>query len=93
MARWSASSGIDADGLADILDRHADLLQAESLDPTSAVLGALLKEHGATLTATFDGLFVVGSELESLCPETQTIAAERRVQLGWRNQSPPEQES
>jgi ppGpp synthetase/RelA/SpoT-type nucleotidyltranferase len=87
VASWCDAISIDAGGLASLLDRQEAFLNTESLDATSAVLGALLKEYSGTLPDNFAGHFVVGSELASLCPETQSIAIEKRVQLSWQNES------
>jgi ppGpp synthetase/RelA/SpoT-type nucleotidyltranferase len=83
VAKWVEAAGIGSEEFSNLLTRHADLLHSSSLDATSAVLGALLREHGPALLAAYDGNFVVGSELESLCAETSGIIADRRVRLSW----------
>ncbi|MBP2454622.1 nucleotidyltransferase family protein [Mycolicibacterium lutetiense] len=85
VAGWCRAIDIDPDSLAELLGRQERFLRAESLDPTSAVLGALLTEHSSTLTDKFEGHFVVGSELESLCPEAGSIAPDKRVRLDWQD--------
>lgn len=87
VAGWCRAIGIDADGLSELLGRQERFLRAESLDPTSAVLGALLTEHSTLLADNFEGNFVVGSELDSLCPEAESIAPDRRVRLDWNDSS------
>ena len=78
---WSRAAGLAAEQLGEILDRHADLVNARSIDPASATLGALLREHADSLIGNFEGSFCVSSELESLCPEASKVPAGRRVDV------------
>lgn len=79
---WVRAAGLAAEQLGELLDRHADLLSARSIDPASAALGALLREHADALLENHEGSFCVSSELESLCREASRIPEDRRVDIG-----------
>lgn len=81
VAKWTSALGISAQELGALLDAHADLLNAQSIDATSAVLGALLRERGTDLLTAYDGRLCISAELDSLCHEAGAVPAERRVQL------------
>lgn len=81
VAKWAAAVGLDSIGIDSLLERHVDLVSARSLDPTSATLGALLREHGTQLLETYPHRFVVSSELETLCAEAALVPEERRVRF------------
>lgn len=78
---WAAATGLSPGELGALIDRHEDLVRARSIDPASAILGAILREKAAELLDAYDGTFCVGSELESMCQEASAIAGERRVRL------------
>lgn len=79
---WARAAGLSAAELGELVDRHGDLVTAHSIDPASAVLGALLRERAGDLLGGYDGNFCVSSELESMCREASAITSERRVDLG-----------
>lgn len=79
VATWAVASGLDADGLGALLDRSDDLCRAASLDATSAVLGAFLREHREELISSTSMRFAISSELESLCAQASEVPADRRV--------------
>lgn len=79
VARWSIAVGLDAPAIAALLARHVDLCNAASLDPTSAVLGAILRDHSAALLADSDLRFAISEELETLCIEAAEVPESRRV--------------
>ncbi|MEE3126069.1 MAG: hypothetical protein VX494_02560 [Actinomycetota bacterium] len=78
---WATAAGLSPGDLGALIDRHPDLVNAQSIDPASAILGAILRERATELLDGYDGAFCVGSELESLCWEASAIADERRVTL------------
>ncbi|WP_438854364.1 hypothetical protein [Agromyces sp. M3QZ16-3] len=80
-ADWAIAAGLTVEELAELLTRHADLTAAVSLDPTSAILGAIVRERSTQLLEGFSGKFCVSSELESLCAEVAQIPPERRTTL------------
>ena len=81
VAAWAEIVGLSAGGLGEVLDRQGDLVDALSLDSTSAVLGALLREHEGVMLTQCDNRLLISSELESLCVEAARVPAERRVQF------------
>jgi ppGpp synthetase/RelA/SpoT-type nucleotidyltranferase len=76
---WCIAAGVAPAELGQLLDRHPDLVDAMSLDPASAVLGALLREESAALIGNFAGRFCITQELESLCHEAAAVSELRRV--------------
>ena len=80
-AAWARAAELTSSGFADLLDRNRDLLDATSLDPTSAILGAILREHRDLVLSNFEGRFCISGELESLCVEAKLVPEERRVIL------------
>ena len=82
VGNWASAIDLTAAELGVLLDQHPDLMAAQSIDPASAVLGALLRSRGNELVARFDGRFCISSELDSLCHEARQIVDERRVDLG-----------
>jgi ppGpp synthetase/RelA/SpoT-type nucleotidyltranferase len=80
-AAWVTAAGLTMQQFDELLTRHADLVNAASLEPTSAVLGALARERVNELLAGFSGRFLISSELESLCPEVSAVPDDRRVQF------------
>ncbi len=79
---WTAASGLAVADLEALLARHQDLITAYSVDPTAAVLGALLRERSTELLENYVGRFYISAELESLCHESGAVPSERRVELG-----------
>ncbi len=78
---WCGGAGLPAAQLGDLLARHDDLVGALSIDATSAVLGALLRERGDTLLSGYHGYLVISAELASSCREADAVPADRRVAL------------
>jgi ppGpp synthetase/RelA/SpoT-type nucleotidyltranferase len=76
-----AAAGVVPDALPDLLGRHVDLVNAQSINPLDAILGALLREHAPRLIANYEDRFAVSDELLSLCPEVGQIPTERIVDL------------
>lgn len=82
VSQWLKATGRGPDDLAALLAVHDDLVQAHSLDPGSAVLGALLRLDSAALLANFRGRLAISQELESLCREAMAVPDMQRVVLG-----------
>jgi ppGpp synthetase/RelA/SpoT-type nucleotidyltranferase len=80
-AAWTRAIGLAPSDFGDLLSRHGDLISAVSIDATSAILGAIVRENVTALLKNYKGNFCVSSELESLCEEARAIPAERRVNL------------
>lgn len=78
---WVEAAGVDPAELTAVLSRHKDLTDALSVDPTSAVLGALLREKGEDLVANYSGKLLITSELESICIESEAVPIAMRVSL------------
>lgn len=78
---WVKALDLDPDGLDELLARHPDLTGSQSLDPASAVLGALLRQDAAKLLADFPRRLAISTELESLVTEAQAVPTDRRVNL------------
>ncbi|MGB3731688.1 hypothetical protein [Microbacterium sp.] len=78
VADWMRAANMDLSALNTALTNHADLVRAASLDATSAVLGAVLRE-APSLAETYTGLLFVSEELRSLCEEAENLPSERRV--------------
>jgi hypothetical protein len=79
VAGWCGSVKVSAGELGGLLDLSHDLVSAQSIDPTSAILGVLLRARGPELVENFTGLFCISTELESMCPETSAVPENRRV--------------
>ncbi len=82
VSRWMRAMGLGPNDLAALLAVHDDLVQAHSLDPASAVLGALLRTDLPALLANFPGRLAISHELESLCQEATDVPNSQRVVLG-----------
>lgn len=76
---WARACELTVQQLIDCVAQHEDLVHANSIDPTSAVLGALLRDHGEHLVANYVGRFFVPNELEVLCDEIKIVPRDRRV--------------
>jgi ppGpp synthetase/RelA/SpoT-type nucleotidyltranferase len=76
---WITAAGITAAELDATLQTHSDLVRARSLDPTSATLGSILRDHATPLVERFVGCFLITSELETLCSQTAEVPDSRRV--------------
>lgn len=76
-----AAAGLEPSDVADLLTRHTDLVTAHSINPLDALLGALLRERGPQLLASYPHKFAVSGELLTLCPEAAQVPAERMVGL------------
>ncbi|MBE5468648.1 hypothetical protein E3G67_000561 [Mycobacteroides abscessus] len=81
---WSMAIGLSPDAVRVVIQSSADLVNASSLDPSSAVLGALIRAHGPDLLSNYEGHFLISKELETLCSEVSIVPLERRVELNWR---------
>jgi hypothetical protein len=79
VADWLDAAGLDSSELPDLLKRHDDLTSALSIDPTAAILGALLRERAGDLCARYEGRLPISDELASLCPGIPEPAEEKRV--------------
>lgn len=79
VADWLDAAGLDPSELPDLLKRHDTLTSALSIDPTAAILGALLQERAGDLYARYEGRLPISDELASLCPGIQEAAEEKRV--------------
>ena len=75
------AAGLEPADLADVLDRHADLVAAQSLTPLDAILGALLRERAPELLAGYPRKLVISGELSTLCSEAAQVPDERLVHL------------
>lgn len=78
---WSSATGIDPEELGELLDANPTLMNSESLDPVTKVLGALLTANKEALLGNFDGRLCITAELEALCPVAAGVPRERRVKL------------
>jgi ppGpp synthetase/RelA/SpoT-type nucleotidyltranferase len=81
VADWATAVDLSADDLDELLSRHPDLVSAVSLDPTSAILGAIMRERGKDLVANYDRLICVTGELETLVSEMKLVPQDRRVKF------------
>lgn len=81
---WLEACGVSGSDLGDGLVRHKDLVEYVSLNPVDAVLGVLLREHGALLISNTSKNFCVSEELKTLCEEIRFIPEERRTDLANR---------
>lgn len=65
--------------LNDALTTNPDLVAAKSLDPTSAVLGVVLR-RAPQMVEAYSGRLFVSDELRTLCIEAERVPAERLVE-------------
>jgi len=82
VSAWVSALALKPSDLDQLLESHGDLTGSQSLDPATAVLGALLRTDAPKLLAGFSGLLAISTELESLVPETASVPLARRVALG-----------
>jgi ppGpp synthetase/RelA/SpoT-type nucleotidyltranferase len=75
------AAGVAPEDVAELLERHRDLVDATSLNPLDALLGALLREKQGDLLAAYNHRLLISDELESLCLEARAVAADKRVAL------------
>ena len=76
-----AAAELEPSDVAELLARHADLVTAHSITPLDALLGALLREHGPKLLASYPHRFAISGELLTLCPDAAQVPADRMVGL------------
>jgi ppGpp synthetase/RelA/SpoT-type nucleotidyltranferase len=75
---WLTAAQMTNGDLQEALSVHADLVAAQSLDATSAVLGVILR-HAPGMVGRYKGLFFVSDELRTLCTEAAAIPSDRTV--------------
>ena len=78
VSKWISAAEMEVADLGPLLLENSDLLNAASLDPTSVVLGAMLRTS-APLVENFDGYFLISNELDTLCVEAERVPSSRRV--------------
>jgi len=81
VAAWCTAMSLSPEQLGALLAANGDLVAAQSIDPTSAVLGSLLREDSSLLIENFSGQLFISGELESRCSEASLVPAGRRVTL------------
>ncbi len=77
--RWLDAISLRPEDFSTVLSQHTNLVAALSIDPQSAILGALLRENATDLIGHFDGQFCISAELATLCEETSNVPSDRRV--------------
>ncbi|MCM3695199.1 hypothetical protein [Microbacterium oleivorans] len=75
---WLHAAELSSDDLNDALTTNTDLVAARSLDPTSAVLGVILR-RAPQMVHSYPGRFFISDELRTLCVEAEQVPAERLV--------------
>jgi ppGpp synthetase/RelA/SpoT-type nucleotidyltranferase len=79
---WAKAVGIDSIEFGEMVKRNLDLFQLETLDITSAVLGAFAREHLESLIQDSEIIrFFVTPSLEDFCPPARKIPINMRVSL------------
>lgn len=76
---WLNASELGAQQLDAALQANQDLVSARSLDPTSATLGALLREH-SDLVNNYQGRVFASQELRSLCDQANSLPSHLLVE-------------
>ncbi|APZ35458.1 hypothetical protein BOH66_15330 [Microbacterium aurum] len=76
---WLRAGGLSSDDLNDALTTNPDLVGANSLDPTSAVLGVILR-RAPHMVQSYSGRFFISDELRTLCTEADGVPPERLVE-------------
>lgn len=75
VSAWAKALELDPDGLGGLLEKHSDLTESLSLDPASAVLGALLREDADKFIVNYPLRIPISGELESLVPKLEEFRA------------------